>query len=397
MFSSPPDLYLLGNVDDDQQRKLRLVVDELELGLTAQQVDAILHRRTPQEVDERRTAIRRLSTDAERLLAALGENMLRAELPDSLLAVLESEGNSTTGIDIAEAAIATWHTDALKQYRTALDHLDPPSHWAGSSRAIKFVRSLGFAAEWAGERRRKRDPFVEALGPYSLPNLHPYQYTITENIRKMLRAKRGNDAVRRGMVSLPTGSGKTRVAAQAIVEAMREDGFVGDVLWVADRDELCEQAVEAWRQVWTSIGAPGSRLRISRMWAGQPKPRPTSDRHVIVATIQTLNAKLSNNRRDYQFLSRSKLVVFDEAHRSIAPTFTSVMQEIGLTRFQREEEPFLIGLTATPYRGHDEEETKWLVRRYGSRRLDAGAFACDEPNTVIPIFTKLRSACPSGS
>ncbi len=378
-----PDLYLLGNVEDDEQRKLRLVVDELELELTAQQIDEILHRRTPQEVEDRRIVIRRHSTDAERLLAALGENTLRAELPDSLLAVLESEGKSTTGIDIAEAAIATWHTDALKQYRTALDHLDPPSHWAGSSRAIKFVRSLGFAAEWAGERRRKRGPFVEALGPYSLPKLHPYQYTITENIRKMLRAKQGNGAERRGMVSLPTGSGKTRVAVQAIVEAMRDDGFVGDVLWVADRDELCEQAVEAWRQVWTSIGAPGSRLRISRMWAGQPKPRPTSDRHVVVATIQTLNAKLSNHRRDYQFLSSSRLVVFDEAHRSIAPTFTSVMQEIGLTRFQRVEEPFLIGLTATPYRGHDEEETKWLVRRYGSRRLDTGAFVCDEPDTVI--------------
>ena len=234
-----------------------------------------------------------------------------------------------------------------------------------------------------GSAAEKRDPFVEALGPYSLPKLHEYQYAITKNIREMLRADPGNGADRRGMVSLPTGSGKTRVAVQAIVEAMRDDGFVGGVLWVADRDELCEQAVEAWRQVWTSIGTPGSRLRISRMWAGQPKPRATSDQHVIVATIQTLNVKLSNQQRDYQFLADSKLVVFDEAHRSIAPTFTSVMQEIGLTRFQRVDEPFLIGLTATPYRGHDEEETKWLVRRYGSRRLDAGAFACEEPESVI--------------
>ena len=34
-------------------------------------------------------------------------------------------------------------------------------------------------------------------------------------------------------------------------------------------------------------------------------------------------------------------------HRSIAPTFTSVMEEIGLTRWQRSGEPFLLGLTAT--------------------------------------------------
>ncbi len=63
----------------------------------------------------------------------------------------------------------------------------------------------------------------------------------------MLRSERGENAGRRGMISMPTGSGKTRVAVQAIVEAMRDDNFRGGVLWVADRDELCEQAVEAWR------------------------------------------------------------------------------------------------------------------------------------------------------
>ena len=156
--------------------------------------------------------------------------------------------------------------------------------------------------------------------------------------------------------------------------------FKGGVLWVADRDELCEQAVEAWQQVWSRIGAHGSRLRVSRMWAGQPEPLQTSDFHVVVATIQTLNAKLKNQPSKYEFLTDFKLVVFDEAHRSIAPTFTSAMQEIGLTRRRQEaDEPFLLGLTATPYRGYNEEETKWLVNRYGGSRLDAGAFESDDP------------------
>ena len=64
-------------------------------------------------------------------------------------------------------------------------------------------------------------------------------------------------------------------------------------------------------------------------------------------------------------------------------TFTSVMREIGLTRRQGEDEPFLIGLTATPYRGHDEEETARLVTRYGRQRLDAGAFPSDDPEDVV--------------
>ena len=83
---------------------------------------------------------------------------------------------------------------------------------------------------------------------------------------------------------------------------------------------------------------------------------PASERHVVVATIQTLKARLSNSPPEYEFLKDFKLAVFDEAHRSIAPSFTSVMQEIGLTYRQREDEPFLLGLTATPYRGHDERD-----------------------------------------
>ena len=137
-------------------------------------------------------------------------------------------------------------------------------------------------------------------------------------------------------------------------------------------------------------GAEGKRLRISRMWAGQPRPLPESELHVIVATIQTLNAKLSRQPDAYTFLSDFKLVVFDEAHRSVAPTYTSVMQEIGLTRRQRDEEPFLIGLTATPYRGHDETETARLVRRYGSNRFDAGAFASSDSVGVVHELQKME-------
>ena len=296
---------------------------------------------------------------------------------------MEGDGVTLPAIEIAEAAIATWHTDALKRLKWALDRLDPPSQWAGSLRTVEFVRSLGFSAEWAGERESKRDPFVEVEGPYSLPELHDYQRTIADNIRTMLSHEHGDGAGRRGIVSMPTGSGKTRVAVQAVIEAMRDDGFTGGVLWVADRDELCEQAVESWRQVWASVGSQAVRLRISRMWAGLEKPRPISRNHVIVATIQTLKARLSNEPGEYTFLAEFGLVVFDEAHRSIAPSFTSVMQEIGLTRFQRGSEPFMLGLTATPYRGHDEVETQRLVRRYGNERLDSGAFASEEPEAVI--------------
>ena len=378
-----PDIYITGTVDDEERRTLQLIVDELGLQLDLSQIDAVLLRKTPAEIEERRAAIRQRTSDAERLLQAVGEQRLRSELPDSLLAVLERDGTALTGAEVAEAAIATYHTDALKRYRWALDDLDPPSRWAGSERAVRFVHSLGFSTEWAGERDRRLEPFLEVEGRYRLPELHSYQQTVVSNVRQLLRGIPSDNVTRRGMVSMPTGSGKTRVAVQAIVEAMRDDRFQGGVLWVADRSELCEQAVEAWRQVWSSIGTHEARLRISRMWQGQQKPLPTSELHVVVATIQTLNARLSSARDDYDFLKDFSLVVFDEAHRSVAPTFTSVMDEIGLTRRQGTDEPFLLGLTATPYRGYNEEETRWLANRYGGNRLDAGAFENDDAQDVV--------------
>ena len=367
------DYYL----DGGNGQQLQLVTDELGLDLDTKQIKAIIHHKTPEEIEKRRADIRQCETDAERLLAAVGKQALRNGLPNSLLTVLEKDGAALTGTEIAEAAISTYHTDALKQYKGALDLLDPPAQLAGSERAVEFVRSLGFSKEWAGERDRKPAPFLEVKGPYSLPDLHDYQRTIANNVRTLLRGEYG--AERRGMISMPTGSGKTRVAVQAIVEAMREDGFRGGVLWVADRGELCEQAVEAWRQVWSSEGTQAKWLPIFRMWDKQSPPRPTNELHVVVATIQ----KLSKQSGEYEFLADCKLVVFDEAHRSITQTFTPVMKEIGLTRFQRAEEPFLLGLTATPYRGHDERETRRLVNRYGRKRLDMGAFGSDDTRNVI--------------
>ena len=118
--------------------------------------------------------------------------------------------------------------------------------WVRSELSISFAH-WDFPPNGPESEKKNRDPYLEVEGPCSLPNLHDYQLTIAQNVRAMLRSERGENAGRRGMISMPTGSGKTRVAVQAIVEAMRDDNFRGGVLWVADRDELCEQAVEAWR------------------------------------------------------------------------------------------------------------------------------------------------------
>ena len=373
----------------EEEDELLHIVGELGLSLTREQIGLVIGGLADTQVKTAREAVRVCSTDAQRLLQAVGETRLRLKLPPSLVTILEQDQSEPlTGEDIAEAAISMFHTAALKEYRYGLSHLAPPRMWAGTGSAVEFVQSLGFGQEWAGEPNTPRFPYVDVEGPSSLPQLHAFQRLIVNKVKSFLNAA-GTGGERRGMISMPTGSGKTRVTVQAIVEAIRDDEFEGGVLWVADRDELCEQAVEGWRQVWSSVGPHGTNLRISRLWGGQPVPLPTDNRHVIVATIQTLASRIATHPESYGFLRDLNLLVFDEAHRSVAPTFTSVMEELGLTRFRRPTEPIIIGLTATPYRGYNEPETRRLVDRYSGNRLDDGAFASNDPEGVVAHLQRM--------
>ena len=56
------------------------------------------------------------------------------------------------------------------------------------------------------------------------------------------------------MVTLPTGAGKTRVAVEAVVSWRPPRRLTGPIVWIAQSEELCEQAVQAWAYVWRAIG-----------------------------------------------------------------------------------------------------------------------------------------------
>ncbi len=369
---------------DDERVELKTIVRALDMDVSTPKFEAVLRRKTSQDVQRARERVQNQLTDAARLLAAVGEDRLRLRLPQTLIDILPHR-EPFTGERVAEAAIATFHTGALREYRHDIQHLGPPHQWAGSYQALAFVQSLGFGPEWAGQSTPKRPQFLDVSGPRSLPELHDYQCKVVENVKTMLCGAWNEN---RGLVSMPTGSGKTRVAVQAVIEAIRDQDLGGGVLWVADRDELCEQAVESWRQAWASIGPEAQPLRISRWWGGQRQPESINGSHVVVATIQTLRARIEPAGAP-AVLKDVRLLVVDEAHGSIAPSYTQLMDTLGLTFRRREVEPFLLGLTATPYRGRDKEETERLVKRYGRNRLDAGAFRSDAPELVIAELQKM--------
>jgi len=259
--------------------------------------------------------------------------------------------------------------DTLRYLRDDLREagLDPPDRWAGGREARMFVRDMGFLDEFAGAPSDRRDPELVVAGPPDLPPLHDYQERIVTQIDTLLF---GGEPHPRGLISLPTGAGKTRVAIQALVNALSSQRLGSPVLWLAPSDELCEQAVQCWSEVWRAFGSRGE-LRIGRLWGPSNEvPEADGSTQVVVATVDKLRHRL--DAADYAYLADATCVIIDEAHTASTPEYTTALRWLGIsaaggTRVTRAP---LLGLTATPFRGTSEEETKRLVSRFGGRRLD---------------------------
>lgn len=353
---------------------------ELRLRLGDSGCRGVLDAQRRQEQDQRlQDSLRRVRearTVVEKLELLIGADALRAGLPAGLL---ESERADLSGAEPSPQRIAqiayNAHGDGVLQVHVrdlaAAYPSHAPSSFTGGTPAVKFVSDLGFPDPFAGFRAPSLEPRIDVDGPSEFPRLHDYQERLASNLFAML------DRVtpQRGMLSLPTGAGKTRVAAEAVIRWIKQDGELdGPILWIAQTEELCEQAVQSWRFVWSKVGAE-SPLAISRLWSSN-EAGPVSDRpHLVVATDAKLRLCLETEA--YGWLRSAALVIVDEAHVAISPQYTELLAALGLTHSRTDRH--LVGLTATPFRNTNVEETRRLIQRFGGRRLDEGIFASNEP------------------
>jgi superfamily II DNA or RNA helicase len=342
------------------------------------------------EPDDLEVVVRRArdAADSEtRLLALLDASTLRTHIPAAVLHELETSG-PLSDRDVAGAALAVFGVQVLREYQgelAARGHA-MPTRWAGSPSARSFVEALGFSQEFAGFESTRLDPMLEVEGPVALAPLHEFQRKVADKVIAVLADRTPG----RGLVSLPTGAGKTRVTVQALIEAIVSGTLHGTVLWIAQSEELCEQAVQAWRQAWRVLGPP-ARLRISRLWGGtNNRIVPTRGHdHVVVATFQSLGGRIALDA--YAWLRDPACVVIDEAHGAVTTAYTYILEQLGL-KHNATARP-LIGLTATPFRGgEDQEETERLANRFHRVRLDHGVFASDDQYAALQDLRVLARA-----
>jgi len=160
-------------------------------------------------------------------------------------------------------------------------------------------------------------------------DLRDYQRECLDVILARYRA-----GVRRQLVCLPTGTGKTVIFAQFPAFFRMKHRM----LVLAHREELLEQARD-------KILHANPSLRVGIEQAGR---KADPDAQVVVASVPTLGRE-GSKRLERLEPEQFYLVVVDEAHHAVAQTYKRVIERFGF--LAGDEKRLLVGFTATPKRG----------------------------------------------
>jgi DNA repair protein RadD len=207
------------------------------------------------------------------------------------------------------------------------------------------------------------EPYVEASQPISV--IEP-QYSLFGHQRlpaqEVLRHLRRDES--RCILHLPTGGGKTRTSMVVVCRWLL-DNPGSSVVWLAASRELLEQASTEFQRAWKSIG--DRSIQLLRVWGNKPLPQIDYEDTFVVGGLSKMAIAMSNDPAKFTgLLSKVSLVVFDEAHQALAPTYRELVEFlVGENRGVA-----LLGLTATPGRTPDNDiEDAQLAEFFGLNRV----------------------------
>lgn len=172
--------------------------------------------------------------------------------------------------------------------------------------------------------------FYDALpsASKSKNELRSYQACAVDKIEK----RRGQGA-KSALVLMATGLGKTVVATQLIANELSRNPHQ-EVLVLAHMNELVRQLERA---SWPLLDKEHS----THLWT--EGERPTYRGGVVFATWQSLFSAME--RGDSDIRERFGLIIVDEAHHAPSDSFSRLLSYLSPN--------FLVGLTATPWRGDE--------------------------------------------
>lgn len=383
---------LVLQADFDERRMLEVINEAFGLGLSNIELNKVIQAGVDERLEEQRQAARAAATDAERLEVFFGDDTLKEGLPKGLWNALEEQQLVDDSTSVAELFLTVYGTDSIQlladQFRNE-GHPDVPTEWAGRASTISWLRNLGFGAEYAGRRNQKQPSEFLVPGAVKLDPLHDFQKRIRRQLGEVLTIKGPDGRSLKGMVELPTGAGKTRVATETVLRLFIDGELSGTVLWIAQSEELCEQAVQTFSTVWRGLGDERP-LSIGRLWDSGTVHEPDTEFSVVVATDAKLNKSVIDEPT-YEWLSRPCAVFIDEAHRAgDSKLYTRILRWLGVDG--RNYERPLVGLSATPFKGRLEnsEPTMSLAARFGHHKMTAFDENAYEELSKLGVLSRVK-------
>lgn len=188
------------------------------------------------------------------------------------------------------------------------------------------------------------------------------QYSLFKHQRKAideLNKKLYTDK-KRVLLHMPTGSGKTRTAMNVICNHFRMKEPT-TVIWLAHTEELCEQAIQEFEKSWSSLG--NRELNVYRYWGNSSiKIDDIKDGFIVGGLAKLFNLLKQNSSAISKTANNCTLVVMDEAHMAVAPTFN--LNLTTLISFNAS----LLGLSATPGRTYNDPQTDSELSNFFNRQ-----------------------------
>ena len=293
-------------------------------------------------------------------LGSISDDDVRRFLDSSVLSVLDAIfGGSIAGDDLRHVAQTIIDFDVVLgdqgSRRLVLSLIPKQKRPELESRVGRSILPAD-AGDWTeADVRLLRDFFglvEERIIPPAVPpttTISP-AYSLFDHQRNAVRKLTPllSHDERRAVLHLPTGVGKTRTAMHVVTDSLRTHE-PSIVVWLASGKELLEQAVVAFKEAWTHLGT--RPLQVGTMWGGRtPDLANFSDGFLAVGLAKGW-AVISRTDPDWaaRLSPRVRLVVFDEAHQSIARTYRQITNDLIL-----DFRCALLGLTATPGRTWDD-------------------------------------------
>lgn len=291
---------------------------------------------------------RRAAADVMDVHALLRNRATRTKLLSVLPEHKLKEVSSRVGVPPEEVAVADYDEDELRAL---------VGFFGEAVQGEEFEQTV--------ETRVKIEPTY---------GLFPYQRRAVADIEAYLDDPMA--VLPSAFLHMPTGSGKTRTAMHAIARHLVSNE-PSIVVWLADSRELLLQASEEFGHAWELLG--DRQITIVQYWGEVGAIEAIKD-GIIVCGLQKLWRLWRRDEQAVHNLAHGvDYVVVDEAHISVADTYSSLISVL-----RRTPETKLLGLSATPGRTwNDPESDAELAELYDRNKVTISVEDYDSPVSYL--------------